>query len=83
MPIKPFVINFAQVNGQPINDKWRDHVCWYGDHPFGSALWRLLTVKSVRAEIEFLPEIIIHNEEQRREIAAVIQKQVEAKFRSK
>lgn len=80
IPIKPFVINYRAVNGEPMSHKWRDFVCWYGDIKFYESLWRLLTVGSLKVDLEYLPEVIIHTEEQRKEIALQIQAMIEAKF---
>jgi 1-acyl-sn-glycerol-3-phosphate acyltransferase len=80
IPIKPFVINYRSVNGEPMSDKWRDYVCWYGDIQFYQALWRMLTVRSVKVDLEYFPEVIIHTDEQRREIVTQIQALVESKF---
>jgi 1-acyl-sn-glycerol-3-phosphate acyltransferase len=80
IPIKPFVINYRSVNGEPMSHKWRDFVCWYGDIKFYQSLWRLLTVRSITAELEYLPEVVIHTEEQRREVVVQIQAMVESRF---
>lgn len=79
-PILPWVINYRQVNGEPVSDKWRDYVCWYGDHTFGGALLRILSVKSADVEVRFLPTIEIHSEEQRREVAAHLQGLIESNY---
>ncbi len=57
VPIQPVVVNFREVNGEKFSTKWRDHLCWYGDMPFAVSLWNSLTLKSVKAEIEFLDQI--------------------------
>lgn len=80
-PILPVVLNYTHVNGEPMSDRWRDSVCWYGDISFESALWKMFSAREIVAEIEFLKEIEIHSEEERREIAALAQKQIESSFR--
>lgn len=80
VPILPLVVNYRSVNGEPMSDKWRDHVCWYGDQKFPPTLWRLLTNRSVVAEVEFLEQIHVHSDEQRREVAAFTHAQISAKY---
>jgi lyso-ornithine lipid O-acyltransferase len=80
VPILPMVVNYRRVNGEPMSDKWRDYVCWYGDQTFFPALIRIFTVHSVEVDIEFLEEIIVHSEEQRREVATRLQTMIESKY---
>jgi len=80
VPIKPMVINYRQVNGHPMSHEWRDHVFWYGDQTFPPILWRLLQLRSCVAELEFLDEIEVHSDEQRREVAVRAQQLIEARF---
>lgn len=80
VPILPMVINFRKVNGEPMSDKYRDVVCWYGDLTFAGAIIRILSAKSIEADLEFCEEIVVHNEDERRELAAKVQAAVEARF---
>jgi 1-acyl-sn-glycerol-3-phosphate acyltransferase len=80
IPIQPMVVNYRRVNGEPMGHKWRDYVCWYGDQTFMPALLRVLSLKSVEVEIEFLPQILVRSEEHRREIAALVQKAIVEKY---
>lgn len=80
VPIQPAVINFREVNGEGFTKKWRDHLCWYGDISFVTSLWKALTLKSVTAELEFLPEIHATPEDDRSEIAARAHDMIASKF---
>lgn len=80
VPIMPMVINFRKVNGEPMSHKFRDDVTWYGDHTFAAVLLRLLALKSVEADLEFCEEVLVHNEEERRKVAAVVQSAVVARY---
>ena len=80
VPIKPMVVNYRTVNGEPMSDRWRDHVCWYGDQTFPPVLWRLLNLRACEAEIEFMEEIHVHSDEERRAAATEAQTQIEAKY---
>lgn len=80
VPIQPVVINYRKINGDDFNLKWRDHVCWYGDTPFAVAMWKTLTLRSVKAEIEFLEQIYSKPEDDRGLIADKAHALVAAKF---
>lgn len=80
VPIKPVIINFRRVNGEPMSHKWREYVFWYGDQTFLGFLFRVFTLKSIEADIEFGEELYVHNEEERRTIAAHLQSLVESKY---
>lgn len=80
VPIQPVVVNFREVNGEEFSLKWRDHLCWYGDIPFITSLWRSLSLKSVKAELEFLEPIMASPDEDRGVIAGKAHAAVAAKF---
>lgn len=79
--IKPMVVNYTRINGEPMSHKWREYVAWYGDQTFVPSIWKLLTVKSLEAEIEYLPEVVVHSEEERREVAAKLHAMISARYR--
>ncbi len=78
--IRPICLNYTHVNGEPFSDKYRDFICWYGDMGFAEGLFRLLSLKSIRAELTFLPELAVSEESCRHGIAAYVQEQIEACF---
>lgn len=80
VPILPMVLNFTEVNGEKMSGKWRNHVFWYGDQAFPPAMWKAMSLRSIKAEIEFLEPIFCHSEEERREIAVKAHHQIEQKF---
>lgn len=80
VPIQPVVINFRAINGEGFTLKWRDHLCWYGDIPFAVSMWRAATLKSVKAEIEFLEQIHTSPEDDRGLIADKAHAMIVAKF---
>jgi len=80
VPLQPAVINFRQVNGEPFSLKWRDHLCWYGDITFQSSMWKALTLKSLKAEIEFLEPIMIKQDDERGEVALRAHAMIAQKF---
>lgn len=80
VPIKPVVVNFRKINDEPMSHKWRDYVCWYGDLTFPGFLYRVFTVKKIEADIEFCEDMMVHGEDERREIAAKLQTLIESKY---
>jgi 1-acyl-sn-glycerol-3-phosphate acyltransferase len=80
VPIMPVVLNFISVNGEPVSKKWRDHVCWYGDHSFVAAMWRLLSTREIKASLEFLHPIHVHSEEERTHVAEKAHDMITKKF---
>lgn len=80
VPIQPVVINFRELNGEEFNLKWRDHVCWYGDIPFVTSMWKTVTLKSAKVEIEFLEQIHSTPEDDRGVIAERAHALIAAKF---
>ncbi|MNJ93334.1 1-acyl-sn-glycerol-3-phosphate acyltransferase [compost metagenome] len=81
VPIQPVVVNFREVNGEEFNVKWRDHLCWYGDIPFVTSLWKSLSLKSVKAELEFLEPFMTSTEDDRGLVAAKAHAAISEKFR--
>lgn len=79
--IKPVVLNYRSINGEPISHKYREHVCWYGDIPFHTPMIKLLSSKSLEIELEFLDEVEVQSEEERREVAARLHQMMSEKFR--
>lgn len=80
VPIQPVVVNFKEINGDGFIMKWRDHVCWYGDQTFLEAFVRVITLKSVTIEVEFLPQVLSTAEMDKAELALKIQKMIADKF---
>lgn len=80
VPIRPFVFNFRQVNGRPIEFKDRDSVCWYGDQGFFPAIWRSLQLKKIQCEIEFLDLVYISPEDDRTTVSVSLHDKIEARF---
>ncbi len=80
IPLLPAVINYLRVNGEAMSHKWRDHVCWYGDSTFVTALIKILSLGTLDVSLDYFDPIMIHTEEERKEVAARIQTLVESKY---
>lgn len=81
VPIKPVVINFNKVNGEKVSSKWRNHICWYGEQTFFPSLFLMFELDSIEVDFEFCDEIVVHNEEERRQVAALVQNKMLERFR--
>ncbi|MGZ3772878.1 MAG: lysophospholipid acyltransferase family protein [Pseudobdellovibrionaceae bacterium] len=81
VPIQPVVVNFRKINGEEFSLKWRDHVCWYGDIPFLTSMWKSAILKSVTAEIEFLEPITVGPSDDRATVADKAHAVISSKFR--
>lgn len=79
-PIRPFVFNFKSINDEPVQFKYRDSVCWYGDQTFFPAIWRSLQLDSVSCEIEFLSPVFPTVDEDRTALSQKIHKMVSEKY---
>lgn len=79
-PIRPFCFNFRKVNGGPVLYKHRDSLCWYGDQSFFGSIWRSFQLDSMECEIEFLPLVEVHVDDDRSEISKRVHSFVEKKF---
>lgn len=80
VPIRPFVFNFRQVNGEPVQFHHRDALCWYGDIPFLTSIWRSLQLETVTCEIEFLPLLSIKPEDDRTAVSQKLHGMVSEKY---
>lgn len=79
-PIRPFVFNFREVNGGPVQYAHRDSLCWYGDESFLEAIWLSLKLDSVTVEIEFLPLVYTKADDDRTITAKKLHDMVSEKF---
>lgn len=80
VPIKVMTINYRRINGEPVSHQTRKYFAWYGDMSFFGSLWDLFTLRSMEIDLAFHDEIVVHNEEERRQVADRAQKIVEAHF---
>lgn len=81
LPILPYVFNYTQVNGQPIEFKYRDHLTWYGDQSFLNSIWKAFQLKSIDCEIEFLTPQQFSKDEDREQVALSVHGIINKKFK--
>lgn len=82
IPIKPLVVNFLKVNGEPMSAAWRDYVCWYGDQSFVSAMFRALSTQSIEAQVIYLDKVFMNTDEERRSVAETLHQRISERFLS-
>lgn len=80
VPLIPFVFNFKKINGQPFTKKYQDFVCFYGDIPFSTSMWNMISLKKIECELEFLPEIHPTPDDNRAAIADSVRNMIVEKF---
>lgn len=80
VPIMPMVINFRKANNEPMSDKYRNCIAWYGDISFLEVLVGAFSLKSADIEFEFCEPIHCHTEEDRRHVAEAVYKAVVSKY---
>lgn len=80
VPILPAVINFRKVDGVPVTYKNRNQVCWWGPITFLEGLKNTFSLKKIEVDFEFCEPLFVHNEEDRREVAATIQDRIVGAF---
>ena len=59
VPIRPFVLKYRTVGGEPITDANRARVFWYADAGFVSHFWRLLTAPGIEVTVAELPTRVL------------------------
>jgi len=56
-PVQPIALKYTKINGKPFSKKNNDLVCWYGEMNFFTHFIKLLTLRSIEAELNVLPLI--------------------------
>jgi len=77
--ILPLCINYTHFNGQPLDQRNRDSIFYYGEMSFLSHLMRLLRAQSIRAELKILNPVaaILTTED---DAAEIVYEQVRSGF---
>jgi len=62
-------IKYTRIDGEALTDENRDLICYYGDMKFFDHLFKLLSVRSVEAELTLLDKIDPRTASSRKEMA--------------
>lgn len=55
VPVRPLVLRYLSIGGQPVTAANRDRIFWYGDMTLGRHLWRTLKAPRVEVLVKALP----------------------------
>ncbi|MEY4615744.1 MAG: hypothetical protein RJB66_704 [Pseudomonadota bacterium] len=78
--IMPAVVNFKMINGEPMQHKFRDWVCWYGTMPFITSIWNASKISQSLLRLDFLGEVVVNGDSDHRDVAQRAQSQVESNY---
>jgi len=73
-PVRPLVVRYLTVAGQPIDESNRDRVYWYGDMSLPKHIWHSLTAPGIEVAIKPLPERVITGD--RKEFASSLREEM-------
>jgi len=75
-PIEPVCIYFELIDGQPVDEKNRDRIYYYGDHLMSSHLFRIFTNGRVKVHVQSLGETGTKPQEDAKEVASICREQI-------
>ena len=81
-PILPLCIKYVSNDGQPISDKNRDNLYWYGDMTFLPHFMRLIKTKNTQIEITILDRIDVNSQSNRKFLSDEAFRQISEKYYS-
>jgi 1-acyl-sn-glycerol-3-phosphate acyltransferase len=67
--VLPMAISYPRVNGKLITPEERDMVCYYGEKEFFEHLKKILSLHTLTARLQYMPEMPIHEMPDRKAIA--------------
>jgi 1-acyl-sn-glycerol-3-phosphate acyltransferase len=79
-PILPIALKYRIIEEQPFGPENNDVVCWYGKKDFVSHFLRLLTVKSVKAEVSVLLPVSFQTEAEKHAVGDFLHKTITQEY---
>ena len=79
-PVRPFVLSYRSVGGEPIGDSNRKRVFWYGDETLIPHVWHLLAEPGIDVVIKELPARKMAGS--RREFALDLREEMQREFQA-
>ena len=67
--VQPVALRYTHKEGQALDEQGRSHVAWYGDITLLPHLMRLLSWRSIRAEVVYLPPVSMAQFDSRKALA--------------
>lgn len=81
--ILPVCISYVSIDGEPVTERNRDGVCWYGDMGFFPHFMRLLTVRAITVEVMPLAVRTLDAAACRKETGAAIRSALDSAYRGR
>lgn len=81
-PLLPICVKYLSSDGEPITDKNRDNLYWYGDMSFLPHFMRLIKTKKSLIEITILERIEVTPESDRKELTDLAFERISEKYNS-
>ncbi|MDP2922520.1 MAG: lysophospholipid acyltransferase family protein [Candidatus Omnitrophota bacterium] len=75
--IVPFTIKYRKINTEPIDEKNKDLIFWYGDMDFVPHLLGVLALKSIEVDLSILKPIEMRDVSDRKELSSLSKKAIE------
>ena len=69
--VLPLCINYKRINGEPLDEKSKDLIFYYGSITFFEHFFRLLKLKNIEVELEALEEIEVNPKMTRKELSQI------------
>ncbi len=79
-PVRPLLIWYRTVGGEPITPANRDRVYWYGDMTLPRHVWGMLSAPGIEVDVKALPEryVVGRRQEFAEELCAEMQRELRA-----
>ena len=80
--IQPIVVFYSDFNGIPINRWLRPMIAWYGDMDLKPHLFKLVGLKSIKAELIYLEPVNTQNFENRKDLSNHLEDKIRKAYSS-
>ena len=80
--IQPIVVFYSDFNGIPINRWLRPMIAWYGDMDLKPHLFKLVGLKSIKAELIYLEPVNTQNFENRKDLSNHLENKIRKAYSS-
>ncbi len=79
-PVRPLLIRYRTIGGQPITPANRDRVYWYGDMTLPAHAWAMLSAPGIEVDVKALPERYVTGRRQEfaEQLRAEMQRELDA-----
>ncbi len=78
--VLPLCINYKRINGEPLDEKSKDLIFYYGSITFFEHFFRLLKLKNIDVELEALEEIEVNPKMTRKELSQIAYDKISSSY---